>query len=228
MKAIILAAGCGHRLSPDTDGRPKCLVDIGNGMSILEHQLEAFRLCGVEDVVIVGGHKVDLLHRAVAGYDSGDMTVRIIYNPHYNLYNNLYSLWIASEEMDGPFVVANGDTVFDADILRDLLMYAHADVCLTISRKAQYDSEDMKVQIRNAGIRKVTKIMSAKSADAESIGLIKFQNRGGRLLRDSLNHLVSQAEGVHHFYLKAIQQIIDDGHRVGFVSTNGRFWREPP
>ena len=40
MKAVILAAGMGTRLSPLTNSRPKCLVEV-HGKSILQHQLES-------------------------------------------------------------------------------------------------------------------------------------------------------------------------------------------
>ena len=55
MRAIIVAAGMGRRLSPYTDDRPKCLVEI-NGKSILARQVDAYRAAGVDEIVIVRGY----------------------------------------------------------------------------------------------------------------------------------------------------------------------------
>ena len=55
MKAIILSAGQGSRLSPLTIDRPKCLVEI-DGLSLLDRQISVLRSCGVEEIILVGGY----------------------------------------------------------------------------------------------------------------------------------------------------------------------------
>ena len=60
-KAIIIAAGKGNRLMPLTDGKPKCLLGVGN-KTILEKQLEALRGCGITDIVVVRGYKKELIN----------------------------------------------------------------------------------------------------------------------------------------------------------------------
>ena len=62
MNCLIVAAGMGRRLSPYTDDRPKCLVEI-NGRSILQRQVDAYRAAGIDDIVIVRGYmreKIDV------------------------------------------------------------------------------------------------------------------------------------------------------------------------
>ena len=60
MKAIIVAAGMGRRLSPYTDDRPKCLVEI-KGRPLLLRQLEAYRQAGVSEFIIIRGYLGDRL-----------------------------------------------------------------------------------------------------------------------------------------------------------------------
>jgi len=57
MKVIILAAGKGERLLPLTRNTPKSLLELGNGMTILENQLAAIKSSGIDQVVIVTGYK---------------------------------------------------------------------------------------------------------------------------------------------------------------------------
>ena len=58
MRAIILAAGVGSRLRPLTNDRPKCLVTVGE-KALVDHQIDALRSEGVDDIVLVVGCKAD-------------------------------------------------------------------------------------------------------------------------------------------------------------------------
>ena len=55
MKAIIVAAGRGRRLGPETAEIPKCMVRVA-GRPILHRQLDALRAAGADDFVIVRGY----------------------------------------------------------------------------------------------------------------------------------------------------------------------------
>ena len=56
MKAIILAAGKGTRLSPVTDDFPKGMIKLFD-KSLLEMQIDNFKDCGINDITIVTGYK---------------------------------------------------------------------------------------------------------------------------------------------------------------------------
>ena len=57
-KAVIVAAGRGRRLGPETDEIPKCMVRVG-GRPILHRQVEALGAAGADDFVIVRGYLGD-------------------------------------------------------------------------------------------------------------------------------------------------------------------------
>ena len=71
MKAIIVAAGMGRRLSPYTDDRPKTLVEV-NGRSILARQVDAYRAAGVDDIYIVRGYMKEKIVVEGARYFDND------------------------------------------------------------------------------------------------------------------------------------------------------------
>lgn len=54
MRAMILAAGRGQRLSPLTDTKPKPLIEVA-GQRLIEYQLSALKKAGIVDVVINTG-----------------------------------------------------------------------------------------------------------------------------------------------------------------------------
>ena len=55
MKAIILAAGMGTRLGKYTENLPKCMLNF-NGKTLIQHQIDTLRECGITDIIIVKGH----------------------------------------------------------------------------------------------------------------------------------------------------------------------------
>ncbi|MFE6938670.1 phosphocholine cytidylyltransferase family protein [Streptomyces chartreusis] len=54
MKAVILAAGRGHRLGEYTEDRPKCLVEI-DGETLLVRQIDALSAAGASSIAVVSG-----------------------------------------------------------------------------------------------------------------------------------------------------------------------------
>ena len=58
MNAIILAAGEGSRLQPETTNIPKVMVKLF-GKSLLEMQIDVFKKCGINDISIVTGYLAD-------------------------------------------------------------------------------------------------------------------------------------------------------------------------
>ena len=62
MRAVILAAGRGHRLREVTGDRPKCLVRIGD-QTLLQRQIQSLRRCGVDEIAVVAGHRAAEVRR---------------------------------------------------------------------------------------------------------------------------------------------------------------------
>ena len=87
MRAIILGAGRGSRLRALTDEQPKPYAPIG-GRRILDWLLAALRDAGVDDIVFVGGYRIE----QVRG-DYPQLTYR--HNPDWTTTNILvvYPLW---------------------------------------------------------------------------------------------------------------------------------------
>ena len=117
-KAIILAAGAGRRLGSFTDTHPKPLLEI-NGTPILGNCLTRLKEAGVEDVVIVVGHFKDQI-AAFAGADYAGLKIRYIESERYATTNNIYSLWLAREELNEDILLVEADIFFDEKLLAAL------------------------------------------------------------------------------------------------------------
>ena len=122
MKAIILGAGQGKRLLPLTSDRPKSTIQLA-GRSMLDWQVEQLTQCGINEIFVVTGFKARVLEDEIAAIREiyPGCKVRSIFNPFYAVADNLVSCWMARQVMDGDFVLINGDTIFHARVLKQLL-----------------------------------------------------------------------------------------------------------
>lgn len=224
MKAIILSAGQGSRLLPLTEDRPKCLLAVGDD-TILGIQLKALKAGGVSDVAIVTGFRTAAVEKAAAEATAPGFTVRTVFNPFYNVADNLASCWMARDEMHGPFLLLNGDTLFRPSILETLLAAPPADITLSIDKKSEYDSDDMKVTLDGDNIINVGKDLTPDETHGESIGFSRYSAEGADILRETLEQIMRTPNGLRWWYLKAIAVLGERG-LVRACSIEGQTWGE--
>jgi choline kinase len=117
--ALLLAAGIGSRLHPVTQSMPKCLTMV-NGMSILERMISNLNQHGFKRLVVVIGHLENCI-REFLGNRVGDIDIDYVFSPLYETTNNIYSLWMAREVINEPFLLLESDLVFDESLLVDML-----------------------------------------------------------------------------------------------------------
>ncbi len=117
--ALLLAAGTGSRLRPLTRSAPKCLTQVG-GLPILERLVNNLADQGIERLVVVIGHLGDQI-RDFLNHKACGMQVEYILSPEYRTTNNIYSLWMAREQIREPFLLVESDLIFDASMLEDML-----------------------------------------------------------------------------------------------------------
>ena len=223
MKAIILSAGQGKRLLPLTSETPKAALQIGE-FSLLEWQLTQISKTAVDEIVVVTGFGASHIDQIVQNYDLIKITT--LFNPFYQNCDNLGTCWIARSEMSKPFLIINGDTLFEAEVLNKLLNQdSRLPITLTCDKKESYDSDDMKIIEENGTISQVGKTLPPNEVTGESIGLVKFDSVGAKLFSDQIDRMVRQNDGLGKWYLSAIDIIAKNGS-VGSCFVDGLRWCE--
>ena len=220
--AIILSAGQGSRLLPLTEDRPKCLIDF-KGRTLLDWQIEALRLNGVTDVAVVTGFKSDMVEAELERVT--DVRARVVFNPFYQVADNLGSLWIAREEMRDDFIILNGDTLVSPEIVTRLIAAERFPITVTVDIKDAYDADDMKVERQGDRLVHIGKTLTAEQSNAESIGMLAFRRDGGPRFRREVEDMMRTPAGVSNWYLRAIDRIAPEAV-VGTVSIQGLGWGE--
>lgn len=103
MRAILLAAGMGSRLRPLTLTTPKSLTVV-NEKPLAERQIEFLKEKGIDEIIIVTGYLNEKFEYLKEKYG-----VKLVYNPKYNVYNNIYTMYLVKEYLEDTYVI-------DADV----------------------------------------------------------------------------------------------------------------
>jgi len=223
MKVIILSAGQGRRLLPFTEDTPKCVLPLGD-RSALEWQLKSLKVGGASEVVVVSGFQAPKVKAVVEGFS--ELPVRVSHNPFFAHSDNLGTCWVVRHEMLQPFVIINGDTMFEPQIFTRLLAAPpRYPITLVTNRKAAYDADDMKVVLDGDRLLRVDKRLDVNAVSGESIGMIRFSDVGASLFRRQLEQMMENESTLKRWYLSAIDAIAELGY-VGTVSTEGHAWCE--
>ena len=117
--ALLLAAGTGSRLLPLTKKSPKCLTLV-NEISILERLIKSLNQNGFKRLVVVTGHLEDCI-RNFLETRAGNLTIDYVFSPLYKTTNNIYSLWMARDIINEPFLLVESDLVFDPSLLKEMI-----------------------------------------------------------------------------------------------------------
>ena len=224
-KAVILSAGQGRRLLPLTKSSPKCLLSI-SGKTIIEWQIDALLTVGIEEIIVVTGFQTNLVEELLQQRYPDHKQIRTLFNPFFEVADNLASCWVARSVMDCNFLLLNGDTIFDVSLLKQVLKSEPAPITLSIDYKKVYDADDMKVQLDNKGLVKhVNKSLPKDQIDAESIGLIYFRSNGSVLFRDAVEEALRYPAELKSWYLTIIDTLASK-NLVNVCSISGHRWCE--
>lgn len=224
MKAVILAAGKGTRIHTLTDGGPKSLLPLGD-TTLLGQSLRHFRDQGVTDIIVVTGYRRD----AIADYVRREWPgkAEIVFNPHYDSTNVLYSFWLALPHIGGDdFLFLHADTVFSPEVLARVI--AHPDSAEMVFAVDDHpcEEEEMKVQVKDGLVTLVTKQMPGDSASGEFLGLARIRGDQIPSLRRHAERLFEEGT-FNAFFELAVQRMIDeDGLEVEVADVSGLPWRE--
>jgi len=229
MKIIILAAGKGERLMPLTRNTPKPLLDLGNGKTLFEEQLEQIQKSKVVDeVALIIGYLAEQIEAKMKFWREKGIKIQTIYNPFYEMSNNLISLWLAKYQMDGDFIITNGDNLFDYDVFQNLVNNHQNGIFLTICKRERYGTDDMKVILDDKkNVVRVSKLIENEKADTESVGLVLISGEKYReIFRESLEELARNKEYLNKYWLEVFNLMSKKGIPIHTFEIDKTKWIE--
>ena len=223
MKAVILAAGQGTRIRSVHGEHPKCLIEVDES-TILDHQLEALSMAGINEVAIVVGYEKEQIVAHVRSKElSYCQRIQFIENPEFAIANNIYSLWLAIDWLYGDsFIVLNADVIFDSEILNSAVQ-PYAPISMIV--EPLWRDETMKVIIEDDRVTRMSKRISREEFSGTYIGITVFSKSIQNRFLHKLNGLIA-AGRENEFFNIAVQELADEGVHIGYTSTDGLAWAE--
>ena len=224
MKAVILAAGIASRLRPLTNHTPKCLLEIG-GKSLLERAIQGLLTNNIREIVLVTGYLQEQIVSFVQK-KFPEVDVKFIYNKKYATTNNIYSLWLVKNSIQGEdIVLLDSDILFDPGLVTAVINSPYPDTLALNSHPLC--EEEMKVIADPMGkVVEISKTCSIGKAIGESIGIEKMSGGYTHALVDELDRMILQENQVNIFYEAAFERLIAQGHTFGIVDTTPFFSME--
>jgi choline kinase len=127
--------------------------------------------------------------------------------------------------MDADFLLLNGDTLFEADVVKGLLATRERPVTVVVSHKSDYDDDDMKVELDGCRLVKIGKDLLPDQVSGESIGMILFRDEGPMLFRNAIEKALDNPSAHTKWYLSVIDEMART-MPIWTCSTKGLRWCE--
>lgn len=219
VNAVILAASRGD-IEELTQEIPKTLLEVG-GKSLLQTQIDDFNKVGIKDISVVRGYAKEKV---------SSVNFSVIDNDFFSETKELYSLYLAKEQIKDNTIISFGDIIFRNYILNDLLNDM-SDITLIVDADVETITNDRDLVMTNTPYSK--KIYSStvqfvkmsgnlkdKEIHGEFIGLWKVTKNGSNLVKKALADL-SERKDFMQLTLADLFHHISLSHKIAVKYIKG-------
>lgn len=134
MQVVILAAGEGTRMRPLTERRPKPMLTVA-GRPLVDHVAQTAVSAGADELIVVVGYEGQQIRDHFGERLNG---VPIRYAEQTTQAGTADAVAAASEYLDGPFAVLNGDNRYNPNTLLRLFENCPAIACTHVDTPSNY------------------------------------------------------------------------------------------
>ncbi|MDN3608482.1 NTP transferase domain-containing protein [Vibrio ostreicida] len=222
MKAILMAAGVGSRISRHIDGKPKCLLEV-NGNTLIERTCRLLREFGVYDISVVVGYRSELIVECL-----GD-GVKFYKNPFYRVTNSIASLWFAKQELetDEDVIVLNADLFFERNALERLINNNNkSNNSILLADSSRIEDADYRFNYQGNHLLKYGKELSVEETTGEYVGIGLLSGTMIKKFRESLIELVEVKGDNGLWWENVIYNFVPNESLIYVEDIKGIFWAE--
>ena len=249
---VLIGAGRGERLMPLTADVPKSFAEIG-GKRILDWTLDAFAGNGLDEVVFIGGYRIDAVRQHYPSFT-------FVENTDWANNNILFSLLCAKDYLADGFYSTYTDTLFRADAVEALKESPH-DITLVSDtlwrehyayRTQHPESDGEKMIAESSIVKRLSRDIAPEDATGEFTGVLKMSAAGAATFLSFCDDLAASlgSEGAFvdgrpyrmAYLIHVFDRMIQTGIPVHCVEVPGQYheidtledyglatpvWREP-
>lgn len=218
MKAILLAAGRGTRISRMVKEIPKSTLPI-NGTPLIALTVGMLQKRGIETIVCVG-YQQETVREALKDYD-----VTYYFNPFYNVTNSIASLWFARQELDGECLILNAD-VFFSDTILQMILDDKRQAVMLVDKSRRQTGDYFFATTDNGCIKKYGKDLPLQYRSCEYVGISKINSEFISLFVKRMENMIDETK--HDKWWEDVLYSFTDGdeHQIHTKDVDGLFWSE--
>lgn len=220
MKACLLAAGKGSRISKNIPNIPKCTLDVG-GQPLIRKTVEMLLRNQIQVTVIVG-YRYQEIVRVLEG-----CPVHIVHNPFYDVTNSIGSLWMAESQgflEDEDMIIANGDVFWSQEILDFMKQKAKEEDIYLLGDSDRVLDGDYFFGTEQGILKRYGKELTLEERDCEYVGIAYLSRRFMPRFKARLNEMIDlQCHG--KWWEDAIYSLSKE-QQIPVKDIAGMFWAE--
>jgi choline kinase len=220
MKAVIMVAGVGSRMSKTLKHLPKCLMAF-DGETILSRNVRILKEHQIHDIVVVSGYRSSLVAEELRG------VAMCVVNPFFRVTNSLASLWFATRQVDlyDDLLLFNGDVVYEEAVLRTALSAEKSPTMLIDT--SVIENADYRLTVEDDCVVNQGKELSNEQTSGEYVGIAKLGREFVPVYLSRVRGLVEQDEKYGMWWEEALFAIRDEFRMKIYVAdVRGHFWAE--
>jgi choline kinase len=234
MRPIVIGAGRGSRLGPETDQIPKTMVQV-MGRPMLEWILDALGEAGFKrkDVVFICGYRAEVIQARYPEFT-------YVLNSDWERNNILLSLLCARDHLAGGFVSTYADIVYRGSAVKKAVASLHDKVLVNdtdwrrryTARSQHPESDAEKMRAEGDRIVELSRRIASENASGEFIGVTKFTADGARELCAAFDEAKLQWAGKtwregrtfeRAYLIDLFQNMLEHGSAFHRVDTHGGY-----
>lgn len=204
MKAIILNSGIGSRMGMLTKNSHKSMVEIKDGITLIEHQIITLREVGIDNIVITTGYMESKI-KEYLDCKFSDINIQYVYNPKYLETNYIYSIYLSLNKLDEDIVLLHGDLYFDSEILEFLIRFNES--CVVVDTRLPLPEKDFKAQILGDRVTKIATYINGEDC-ISCQPLYKLKVQDFKLWGKQITKFCEEGK-VNVYAEEALNQILD-------------------
>lgn len=226
MKAVMLAAGVGNRLSKEKPEPPKVLLRFA-GRSLLERHVALLKRHGIGELVIGVGYESQMIEAEIAHIGAGGFA-RTVFNPHFRDGSGITLATLADDFTAGDDVMLmDGDVLYEEEVLARLARSRHRN-CFLLDRDFEPGDEPVKLCVRDGRLADFHKKVAGRfDLMGESVGFFRFDAETAREIDAHCQRHIRQGErGL--WYEESIRDVLvaSSPGRFGYEDVTGLAWVE--
>ena len=218
MKALILAAGMGSRISNKIKNLPKCLIKIGEE-TLLSRSLRLLFKNGVSSATVVVGYRAEDIINQI------DLqNVNFVLNDKYRETNGIYSAYLARNIFDGKedILVLSGDLFYDERVLKRVIESKKDPVLLTDG--SRIEDADFRFYFENDVLLKYGKELSNDETSGECLGIAKLSCDFSKKYKTHLVKMIK--DGICNLWWESVLYDLIGIDTIYVEDIKGLFWGE--